>query len=673
MEQRVRRVVVSVALVVAIGVLSAPATLAATVGEEVDYSPPVATGGEMSLLEAVRLTLEHEPSIRLQAEDARFRKGIFQEATGAFDLTFLGTFEYEYTQQELTKAERDAEEKRREELRQQAADAGDSARDGEVLRDSIDNYLTYDDQCLADGSCSVCAPPPDRPPISDAQLDAAVQLMDFLIQDACARGDVDQAGRIAADRDEYLFDLKPEITADAEAARQTEATNIQKLEALGRIPDVSQSYGGQLDLRLSKPYRTGIVVTPYLTLGGNGTGYQGKPKDSDRGGKGVTDTYEATLGFSVELPLARGKGVESAGAYERAANIDYEASLSALTHSASVVVYRTVLAYWNLVAAQKGLRVWELSLDLQSQLVDLTTGLIDADEMARVEIIQTQARQTDLRAEVDNSRRQLYEARVILARTIGLEIQNETLIPLAADDFPAPPTEADLDRLLSSDLPQEAVGNRYDYLSARQLQESGKVLLKAAEIDLAPITNLNFDFFYKGLHEDANPLQGLDGALFGNWVGPSGKVGLMVEKPFANNTQLGRLAQQNAIYRQQAISSVDLERVIKANVVLAEGQLREALIQLQRTRESIDLYRQTYDNELEKLRFGSSTIIDTILTEQRLTDAGQSWVSAGLRYAQILAQLRYESGTLITEGAGGKMVNADSLVTLPLAPAGEAQ
>jgi len=671
MEQRVRRVVVSVALVAAIGALSAPATLAA--GEEVDYSPPVSTGGEMSLLEAVRITLEHEPSIRLQAEDARLRKGILQEATGAFDLTFLGSFEYEYTQQELTKAERDAEEKRREELRQQAADAGDSARDGEVLRDSIDNYLTHDDECLANGTCSVCVPPPDRPPISDSQLDSAVQLMDFLIQDACARGDVDQATRIAADRDEYLFDLKPEITADAEAARQTEATNIQKLEALGRIPDVGQAYGGRLDLRLSKPYRTGIVVTPYLTLSGSGSGYQGKPKDSDRGGKGITDTYEAMLGFSVELPLARGKGVESAGAFERAANIDYEASLSALTHSASVAVYRTVLAYWNLVAAQKSLRVWEMSLELQDQLVELTKGLIEADELARAEIIQAQARQTDLKAEVDNARRQVYEARVNLARTVGLEIQDETLIPLAADDFPAAPEDAELDRLLQSDLSQQSVANRYDYRAARQLQESGKVLLKAAEIDLAPVVNLNFDFFFKGLHEDANPLQGLDGALFGNWVGPSGKVGLNVEKPLANNTQLGRLAQQNALYRRQAISTVDLERVIKANVVLAEGQLREAMIQLQRTRESIDLYRQTYDNEIEKLRFGSSTIIDTILTEQRLTDSGQAWVSAGLRYAQILAQLRFESGTLVSEGAGGKMVSADSLVTLPLAPAGGAK
>jgi outer membrane protein TolC len=671
MEQRVRRVVVSVALVAAIGILSPPAALAATVGEEVDYSPAVSTGGELDLLEAVRLTLENEPSIRLQAEDARLRKGILQETTGAFDLTFLGSFEYEYTQQELTKAEKDAEEKRREELRQQASDAGDSARDGEVLRDSIDNYLTADDECLANGTCSVCSPP-DRPPISDSQLDAAVQLMDFLIEDACARGDVDQANRIAADRDEYLYDLKPEITADAEAARATEATNIQKLEALGRIPDVKQAYGGQLDLRLSKPYRTGIVVTPYLTLSGNGSGYQGKPKDSDRGGTGVTDTYEATLGFTVDLPLARGKGVESAGAAERAATIDYEASLSALTHSASVAVYRTVLAYWNLVAAQKSLRVWEMSLELQNQLVELTKGLIEADEMARAEIIQAQARQTDLKGEVDNARRQVYEARVNLARTIGLEVQDETLIPMAGDDFPAVPSDAELELLLQSDLAQQSVANRYDYRAARQLQESGKVLLKAAEIDLAPVVDLNFDFFFKGLHEDANPLQGLDGALFGNWVGPSGKVGLNVEKPLANNTQLGRLAQQNALYRRQAISSVDLERVIKANVVLAEGQLREAMIQLERTRESIDLYRQTYDNELEKLRFGSSTIIDTILTEQRLTDSGQAWVSAGLRYAQILAQLRFESGTLVTEGAGGKMVSADSLVTLPLAPAGGA-
>ncbi len=661
MVQRARPVVLPLVLATVVAALAAPSRAQDTAPP---WDPAAASGGPMTILDAVRLTLENAPSIRLRSEEAHYARGVAQEQTGAFDLSILGNFTYEYTQEELTAAEKNAEEARRESYRESAVAAGAEAQDLELLRDSIDRRLLADDECLAAGTCDVCTAPAP-PPVTDDYIQAQLLLLDDLIADACAVGDLTEANLLAATRDGWLYELKPIITEDAEDAREEEADNIQKLERMGDIPEVEQTYTGALDLSLRQPFRTGVVVTPYLNLSVDGTGYRGKPKDVELGGKGIPDLYRAVIGFDVELPLGRGRGVESAGAAERAANVDYEASLAAITHAASVSVYDTVLAYWNLVGAQQSLAAWEQSLDLQSRLVELTQALIDADELARVEITQAQARRADLQGQVDAARRRVYAARVDLARVIGLEVVDGAQVPSAADSFPTPPPVPELERLAFGSLPEQAVARRYDYRAARQLQESGKILLRAAEIDLAPDATLTLGLSTSGLDEDANVLDGLEGALFGRWVGPSAKVGLAVDWPLANNTQLGRLTQQDSLYRQRAISTVDLERTIKANVVLASGQLKEAAVEMQRNAEAVELYRTTVANELEKLRLGSSTVIDALYTEQRLTDATLALVASQLRYAQILAALRYESGTLISDQPDGKLVKADSLVTLP--------
>jgi len=59
-------------------------------------------------------------------------------------------------------------------------------------------------------------------------------------------------------------------------------------------------------------------------------------------------------------------------------------------------------------------------------------------------------------------------------------------------------------------------------------------------------------------------------------------------------------------------------------------------------------YRQSFNDMREKFRSGASTMLDTIQTEQRLTTAELTLVDLRLSMANAIAQLRYETATLLS-------------------------
>jgi outer membrane protein TolC len=456
--------------------------------------------------------------------------------------------------------------------------------------------------------------------------------------------------QVRADMADYL--------AEAEEARE-------KLRMLGTVPRIQRSYEGSLSLQLTKLYRNGMSLAPFIDLSGGGLSYQGKPKDEEFGGPGVKDSYDARLGFSVGIPLGRGRGFASAGAAEQSAILDVAASIDALTHAASASVLNTALAYWDALAAQQTLAVHSKSLELQMQLKELAELLIQADELPRIELVRVQARQAEVQALMEGARRTAHEARLALARTMGLEVRTTADAPAPSDDFPPVPAKVELACANAAELAAASLERRLDYRAAVRLQESGKVLWRAAAIDLAPRADLNFSTWYGSLAEDSDVLEGLKGVVTGRWAGPSARIGLTYERPYENNTQKGKLEQAAAAFRQRAISARDLERAIKAGVVRELASLREAARQLARIQEAVELHRQAVDNEMEKLRMGTATVIDTILTEQRYVDAQLQLIAARQQVARLLARLRYETGTLITTGDAGAFVSRDDLVALP--------
>ena len=88
----------------------------------------------------------------------------------------------------------------------------------------------------------------------------------------------------------------------------------------------------------------------------------------------------------------------SAGAAERAARLQSEASLHQVAYAASSSVLNTVLAYWAVAAAQERLVLLERSVDQQRQVEQLSLALVRADEIPRAELDRIRARMADTAA-----------------------------------------------------------------------------------------------------------------------------------------------------------------------------------------------------------------------------------------------------------------------------------
>jgi outer membrane protein TolC len=155
------------------------------------------------------------------------------------------------------------------------------------------------------------------------------------------------------------------------------------------------------------------------------------------------------------------------------------------------------------------------------------------------------------------------------------------------------------------------------------------------------------------------------GNALDHWASsPSWSLAAFGEKPFGNRTARGRLEQAEAQLMQRQIDATDLERQVRIDVVRSAATLAESIDQLARAEEAATSAQRTVESEIEKLRLGETTLIDSILTEQQRTSAVLAAISARFRVATLLTQLRFETGTLVLDG-DTPHVTQESLTTLP--------
>lgn len=620
-------------------------------GVEAPSFPPLQKR-ELTLSEALKLTLAHEPNLALRREEVKAKEGLSLQAAGAFDLTLIGNVSYEFTQRPLSAAEKLDQKKKRDEIRDEIAKA-------EAKMAQYDQMIQQLLQARSDLQSGLI---PAGVSFLDPQLQAQWEAMLVLYRNASPA----QQAQIRQDIINWIESRLGELTIARNEELATAVGGRQELRQLGPVAEVEQTQRGTIDLQLSKHYRTGLTLTPFMNLSGESLRYQGKPKSDKFGGPGREDTYNATLGFSVNIPLGRGKGVESAGAAEQSSLIDWEASRKTLAFTASQSVLATVFAYLDLYRAQETVAVYGRSSELQGRLFELVQALAEADEIPRAEISRMQARQAEVTSQLQAAKSSLAQAQVALATAMGVSIAEPSSLPQAVEGFPPPPSPSDLAAVSAEALAEMGASRRLDVAAARDLERSGRVLWRAAVIDLAAKKDLDFKISYAGLSDaGGNMGHNLGRALFGNWAGPSASLSFAYEKPLANLTQRGQLEQRQALWAQRQISAADAERRVRLDVLQTCITLEQLLTQLEAAKVSAQAARQAFENELEKFRFGRSTLIDTILTEQRAVEADLTVIQAQFAVAQTLAKLRFDTGTLVEETPEGEYLVVGDLWALP--------
>jgi len=602
---------------------------------------PGAYGEEtISLMEAVRLTLDHSPAVQLQKEVNRFQHGLFQEASGAFDSALLADLSYDYSREGLKASTFNRLKEERDDLQEDFEEAQRNLLAGEAGLAQL-RALQLD--------------PSGATLDKDPTLQAIIDLFNAEI---AAASNAEARRQLLLDRDRAIADAIQELTDLVGELTTDLADVVLDQEKLGPTPTEQERTSGLLNLSISKPTRRGFTLGPFFEYTSETDNFIGKPVDPELGGKGFEDLYRATLGFNFDTPLARGLGVKSAGAGEKAAELEFEASLLALKHVVAENIFSTALSYWDSRAAQETVAILEESARIQSELVETTRALIRADELPAAELARAQAGEADAMAALDAARRRALQARLGLSSVIGLKVESMGGAPVPADDFPTGLESSILESVDLAMLIADAVEHRDDYQSARLREESGGVLLTAARSDLKPRVDLATKAWYNALGE------GSAGEPFSaDVVGPSYNLKLDIEWPFANNTQEGRFVQARAGSSTRSILAADLDRVIRTSVLEVLGSLEQTVEQLLYSQEAVEHYRRSLSAEVEKYSSGAATLIDTLLTEQRLTEALLAEVAAKRQYARLLAQFGFETGRLMTESAdGGYLVDRAALV-----------
>ena len=585
----------------------------------------------LSLTDAVYFALSHDPKINLQRETVRKLWGSLMNVTGQFDTSIVLNLNGGFIQEELSLSERQAEYKKREFLRvlseetDKIANGEEPSDDLEIILDDIlnDMFDSYNEE--------------------DEEKKDELEGIHAKLSESC--------GEDIQEMTDYYRCLS------------NRAQN--SLETLGSIPKASESISYSLEIGLSKQFRNGIALTPRVILEQENRQYRGKSRSKAKGGTGEIEAWSSTIGIVLTMPMGKGWGIESTGANERAARINYQAGLSQLRHTVATTVCDVILSYWDLVAAQERSRLWENSVQLQTRLIRLSRILIEAGEMPRADLDRIMARAAVVSASLTNAKRIEKEFRLQLAEVIGLDVDNISRAPQASDPFSKP---ADLSTLRSIEpfrLVEQAVEGRQDYLATLELQDSAKVLMNAAHLDLKCRKDLELSIDYRGRDWDASVGNGVGGALYEDLTGPSIMLTFTMDWPFNNNTAKGKLAQSRALWRKSIITAHELRRNIASNVVELQRTLQKTTDRVHLSADSVEYYRKTIKAALEMFRSGEITLIDTILTEESSTDALLTLVNAKQDYAKTVARLRFETGTLLSYSDEGLRVDKDTLFTIP--------
>jgi outer membrane protein len=432
-------------------------------------------------------------------------------------------------------------------------------------------------------------------------------------------------------------------------------TRTPVLDAVAqRETDLTVSFG------LSQEFRSGLSITPEVDLSSIAanaalTGVSGVAASVNTG----------TVAFTLRQPLLRGRGSEVADAGERAARHEAEASALDLRHTISQRILSVASRYWTVVAAHLSLDILRGNEDSSRQLLATTRRLIAADVTAPAEAVQLEANLAAAEASRFAGQNALFKARHDLGREIGLDAAQAAALPLPADSFPALAPAA-LDSADAARFVAGALRHRADVQAARQRQQETGVLLVAAENALLPQLDLVLKPSYSGLMEGGG-VAAFFAPLLRKIPGVSSSLSLNLSWPVRNDAAYGQLLESRAT-RQQSTALLDqLQKSIGTDVPISVDTVARSAQQLERAKQAVRLFRRAVANEERKLSAGNSTVLDVITQRDRLLAAEQTEVSAELSLALALAQLRFDTGTMVAESGGLESVDDRRITTVPAA------
>lgn len=327
--------------------------------------------------------------------------------------------------------------------------------------------------------------------------------------------------------------------------------------------------------------------------------------------EGSTGDFTAFSGITLTQPLLRAAGF-SANLYEvRLARADVRISEWEFRQTLMDTVTRVVVAYGELVLAHEYARVARRSRDLATELLRENEIRVRAGGMAENQLIQARARVAARTERVIVTERALHDADLRLRHLLGEESfsPDGPLLAVQADDLPEYPVDP------AADL-RQAWFSRPDYQQARLDLAKREATHAHARSLLMPRLDAVGSYGFNGAGDD------LAGSrrMTGDRDFPAYSAGLVVILPLAFARERGRLRAARFEQNQAEEELARARQEIALNVSLAAGRLDSARQRIVATREAYALAGRALEDEVKKLRAGTSSTFVVLSLQESLSE-----------------------------------------------------
>ena len=432
------------------------------------------------------------------------------------------------------------------------------------------------------------------------------------------------------------------------------SAGISKLFRNGMVSNFS------VNMVKSDPYRTDMldVMPPGSKIPAN------KPH--------ARTTNATTVKFTLKIPFLKGAGTESAGANEKAAQLNREAAERTFEHFVTNTLLSTVQAYWNYKAAQANLKVQTESKDRVTRIVKRVEDVVakqSSPEAYEPDLQRLQAYLADKKRNLSVAKELLNSNRNALATSLGVPASQAKNIGFAVETFPRDwsETAARFDgQFMQDHFSNLAMQNRLDLKAAELKHEANGVKLGKARKDLLPTLNLDLTAGSRGL-EFGSDTDAYFSSLHERTEGFDATAYLSFRYPLGNNRARGGLLAAKTGHQRTLISLNELKRKIKIQLNTSVGSLERALQQVADVSEAKDLYQKSFRGFKGSITDDLKTdvVFQIMDTETKLIDAQTDYISALFGLANTIASLRFQTGTLLTSTGNVQQVSLQDVTTLP--------
>lgn len=425
----------------------------------------------------------------------------------------------------------------------------------------------------------------------------------------------------------FALEKNPQIRVD-DYSRSIARANL--LAERGRFdPAITfeRSYREDSSLAASNVIIADLIKTDIYSIGLEGTtpwgmSYRigGQAQNQRYPQTGYTDNFASTGIVGITQPLLRDFGFSTNLLGVRIAKADRAIADWEFRASAMDTVTNAVIAYSDLAYAQQLVRIANRSRDLAAGFADENEKRFKVGQFSESDITQARSRAASREEFILVAQQALRDAVNRLRQVMG-----EDNFPVAPENFAIEPLELpEAPSVNAAEDLKLAYENRPDYQAARLGLTKTRYAESSARNQLLPRVDFVGTYGYNGLDPDF----GRSRSAVWNSDNRSYSAGVVVRVPLTFAEGRGRFRSAK-LQRRQAEANLDLlEQEIAVEVARAAGQLETTHRRVEANRVALDLARQVLDDELKKLRAGTTSTFLVLSYQTELISAEQAYYAA---------------------------------------------